>query len=153
MMGALPWIGVALSAVLACCAEPRASGSCEMAALESGRAPIAVTAREVLGADGRLVREVLVHAERGSERWFERSGRELQLEVGASRLRLTTLHEGLGARWIGSPGVLSWEARDGSAGLRVELADLRSEVERPPGFESVRKTGLIEVAVPLGPAP
>lgn len=146
-------VAAVLAAGLGACAERQARGSGEMAVLESGRPPIAVSAREVREADGKLVREVLVRADAGSERWFERAGLELQLEVGASRLKLTKRPEGLGARWSGSPGVLSWSARDGSAGLRVELADLRSEVERPPRFESVGKTGHIEQAVPVGMAP
>lgn len=153
MLGGSPWVAAALAAGLACCAERQPSVSGETAVLESGRPPIAVTTRQERGADGQLMHEVLVRAERGSESWFQRSGHDLQLEVGTRRLRLTTLPGGLGARWNGGPGVLSWSARDGSAGLRVELADLRSEVERPPGFESLRKTGLIEVAVPVGPGP
>lgn len=153
MTGSCMLVAVVLGGGLLACTERRAISSPDTAVLESGRAPIAVTARQRLDADGRLVREILVRAEHGSERWFERSGRDLQLEVGADRLRLTMLAEGLGARWIGGPGVLSWSAPDGSAGLRVELSDLDGEVERPPGFVPVSKTGLIEVTVPVGSAP
>lgn len=149
-----PRWAVVLALGLGACVERPSSGSRDggnaLAVLESGRVPIAVSSRQELAADGRVVREVMVRSEPGSERWFERARGELRLEVGARRVRLTPGPEGLGARWIGGPGVLSWSAPDGSAGLRTELADLHGEVERAPRFVPVRPTGHIEVAVPLG---
>lgn len=157
MIGSCPMGAVLVALGLGACVErpPTADRDQERAAavLESGRAPIAVTARQELAADGRVVRELLVKAEPGSERWFERARGELRLELGVRRVGLTTRPDGLGARWDGGPGVLSWSAPDGSAGLRVELADLHGEVERPPQFVPVRPTGHVGFAVPVGVGP
>lgn len=139
------------------CVERQASGGSDTASaralLQSGRVPLLVTSRDGLDAQGRPFREVLVRAERGSERWFERAGRELQLEVAGRRSSLSPRQGGLGARWSGGPGVLTWTAPDGSAGMRVELDDLQGAAERAPRFEPIRATGLIDLAVPTQVAP
>ncbi len=99
----------------------------------------------------------------GGERWLERVGPEVVVEVyvegaqGARRERLVRVAAGFEYRWrplsLEERVVLTWTGPNGQAGLRVEYG-VPAMVEPGPRtdilkFETIATRGLVEEAIPL----
>lgn len=118
--------------------------------LESAIAPVMVTTTSWDLGHGQARWGVVVRPTPGSESWFERSAGRIKIGVPGREVALRRVGTDLEGSWQGGRGeqpIVTWQATDGSAGLRIELVE-GSEVKMPR-FVDIARTGMVWTAVPI----